>query len=178
MMTNLRSCRTLLLAGAGVLAGATLARAQMLDVKLGLWEATTSMSTSGLPPIDTGTPNLTPDQRARLEALLKSRQGAQPPRISRECITKEKLEKSLFQSSAETDSKCTRTVVSNSRTLQEMKVECTGARKSTGDVRVEAPSPDNVKITGTMLMGDAAHAMTVSWTSTAKWLSADCGSVK
>src|ERR1700681_2162338 len=132
--------RTFQLGAIILVAGAALLPAQVLNValnvKLGLWEMTSTSETSGLPPIDTS--KMTPEVRARIEAAMKSRGGSpSSPLVRRDCLTKEKLEKYAFQDPQANDSSCKRTTVTNTPALMEMHVECAGPRKMTGDVRVE-----------------------------------------
>jgi hypothetical protein len=165
---------TAVLVGIG-LVGATVARADdKFDVKLGLWEVTSTTEMSGMPPIDTS--KLTPEQRARLEAAMKARQGTQT-RTSKSCLTKEKLEKELFPVDKD-DGSCKRTVISSSRTLREEKFECADRNKMTGHLRFEAASRERVNGTVQMKAGEGAQVMTGNSTLKAKWLGADCGDVR
>ena len=176
MTCHQRSIGTLL-SGVALLAGVTLVRAQTLDMKLGLWEATITQKSSGVPPIDTS--KMTPEQRARVEEALKARQLAPPApttRTSKDCITKEKLDKLLpFQRN---DPNCKWTVISNSSTVQERKVECTGEHKASGELRLEVLSPESVKTTSKMIVGDGPRTMTIESSGTAKWVGAACGDIK
>jgi hypothetical protein len=82
-----------------------------LNIRLGLWEITTSMQRTGqmgLPPDMLA--KLTPEQRARYEERLKA-QGANANRTTtrKNCVTKEKMEKnSMFD---DNHAECKRTVV-------------------------------------------------------------------
>jgi hypothetical protein len=159
-----------------MLAGtALLGNAQNFDIKLGLWEATVNSEMAGMPAIDTS--NMTPDQKARIEAMMKGRGGAQAT-TTRQCMTKEKLDKQLFEARDSQDASCKRTVVSRTSSLVEMKLVCTGDRKMTGDIRFEAVSRENVKGNVQMVTGDPAHPMNMKVNMNLKWLSDSCGDVK
>lgn len=179
-MTDLQR-RVIVLAGIAALATASaiLAYAQTinLNVKLGLWEGTTTTDMTGMPTIDLDKMNLTPDQRARMEAAMKMNPLApgRPPIVRKYCLTQEKLNKPLFQGD---DKNCTHTVVSSSSTVEEIKAECTGRLTSSGDVRIEALSPENVKVTSKITSGQDGKAMNMSVTTIAKWLGASCGDIK
>jgi len=172
--------RTLQLGAIMLAAGAALLHAQALDVKLGLWEITTTSETTGTPQIDTS--KMTPEQRARVEAALQARgaRGATPPRVRRGCITKEAMEKdkNLFQDSQANDSSCKRTIVTDTRVLQEMRVECAAPRKMTGTLRVEVLAPDKVRASTKMAAGEGPQVMTFNQIVNARWVSAACGDVK
>jgi|SRR5450759_3827797 hypothetical protein len=162
--------------GVGLIVGAAPASAQTFNVKLGLWEVTSTTQSTGALPIDTS--KMTPEQRARVEAAMAARANAAPTtRTTRSCMTQKELEKDLFQEQ-ENDPACKRTVVANSPTVREVKLECTGEGKMSGDMRFEAVTPEAMKGTIKMAGARQGHAMTVSSTLTAKWLGSACGAVK
>jgi Protein of unknown function (DUF3617) len=173
--------RTFQLGALVLVAGAALLHAQVinvaLNVKLGLWELTSTSETSGMPPIDTS--KMTPEVRARIEAALKARGGTpSAPIVRRDCLTKEKLANYAFQDPQANDSSCKRTIVTNTSTLMEMHIECASARKMTGDFRVEVLAPDTVKMTTKMAGGEGAQVMNINGTMNGRWVSASCGDVK
>ncbi len=65
-----------------------------LNVKEGLWEITVTHSMSGMPAMPSIPPDalakMPPEQRARIEAMMK---GGASTDVHKDCITKEKLEK-------------------------------------------------------------------------------------
>jgi hypothetical protein len=152
----------------------------LLDVKLGLWEATTNSETQGVPPIDTS--SMTPEQRARIEALLQAQRarGSSPStRTSKSCLTKEKLEKGFLDDPARERSECKQTVLSSSPAQMHLKVECNAdGRGMTGDFNFVALSRESVKGEMMMTIGVGGRGMTSKTTMTAKWLGADCGDTK
>jgi Spy/CpxP family protein refolding chaperone len=157
-------------------AATAMAQVSALNVKLGLWEITSRSQSSGAPAIDTS--KMTADQRARIEAAMKARGSAgQTPRTRKTCITKEKLASDGFQEQSP-DSSCKKTMVTRTATVEEMKIECTGERASTSQVRFEAASPDTVN--GTMKVTTTRNGaqMGIDIAISGKWLGADCGDVK
>jgi len=167
------------IAGAAVLR----AQAQPLDVKLGLWEMTVTSQMSGLPPmppIDTS--KMTPEQRARVEAMLAARGNSAnspgTPRVVKDCITKEKLDKEAFQVNQRNDSSCKQTVASSTSKLQVIRVACTDNRKMSGEMLIEVPSPEKVQVTSKMTSGDGANPMVINVSGSGRWLSSACGDVK
>src|SRR5262245_57582407 len=149
-----------------------------LNVKLGLWEMTTSTQMSGMPPIGRPSDKMTPEQKAQLDTAMKAAaEEAAKPQTLRTCLTKDKLEKSLFQDGSQS---CKQTVVTNTATVVEVKIECadrTGQPATSGDFRFEALTPESVKGSGSMtMMGPSKMSSKV--TMTAKWLGASCGDVK
>jgi len=160
-----------------VTAGATVSRAQSFDVKTGLWETTTTSDTNGMPAIDTS--RMTPEQRARVEGVLKARAGRGPTtRTNRSCMTKEKLEKKSLDEMADRNPSCKTTLLNASSTVVDMKMECSGPMKGNGTVHFEALSRENVKGSVKLVSGDEAHPMTINLNMTSKWLGDACGDVK
>lgn len=173
--------RTFQLGALVLVAGGALLHAQVinaaLNVKLGLWEMTSTSETSGMPPVDTS--KMTPEVRARIEAAMKARGGSpSAPIVRRDCLTKEKLANAAFQDPQANDSSCKRTIVTNTPALLEMHIECASPRKVTGDFRVDVLASDNVKVTSKMAAGEGAQVMNVNGTMNGRWLSAACGDVK
>src|SRR5262245_39987439 len=91
------------------------AAAERLNVKLGLWEITSTMSFSGVPPLPKELADkMSPQQRAKMIADLKAASQEEPePETSSECITQEDLDKPFSSGNAED---CTQTVVRTTRT--------------------------------------------------------------
>lgn len=176
-MNRLKHFYTFVFAGA-VLLGGIPGHAQTLDVKTGLWETTVTSEMSGMPGIDTS--KMTPEQRARIEAALKGRGGRGPSTsVVRTCMTKEKLDKMAFHEMAQNSNpSCKTSVVSSSRSVVDMKMECSGPRKSTGTMHFEAASRESMKGTVKLATGDETHPMTINLSMTGKWLGDDCGDVK
>ena len=155
--------------------GATLLQAENLDVKLGLWEVTTVTQSNGMPPMDLS--KLTPEQQARVEAMMKQRQSKPQTTTRKACLHKEDLDKSQFLLDKDNNPSCKRDVVSTSKTLK-IKMACAGNQKGSTDLNFEALSPENVRGTMNMIMGEGPRAMTVNATFTAHYLAPVCGDVK
>ena len=156
-----------------VLSG-TVAYADPLDVKPGLWETTTTTEMSGMPPIDTS--KMTQEQKARIESAMKKRQ-AQGPRVHvrKSCVTKERLNREPFQEKEQES--CTRTVISSSRTQWQAKLLCTKPKR-VGEFKVEAVSREHIKATVQMNTSDDKHAMAVHVSMDGKWIGSSCGNIK
>ena len=150
-----------------------------LNVRLGLWEVTTTTSMSGMPPIPADAlAKLTPEQRARFEQNMKtSMSGAPKTMTEKHCETQEKLDKQLMFN--DKNKECTKTVLSSSSSHLEMKMQCAyGNQHSEGTMRIDAFTPENVKGTIDMNVTGEGHEMKGKSSFTARWLSADCGGVK
>jgi len=148
-----------------------------LDVKLGLWETTWTTQAMGQMPIPADAlANLTPEQRARLEAAMAARNAKGPASGSHKtCLTKEKLTKDAFNDKQQ----CTSTVVSSSSHKLVVKLDCAEQdMKSTGTFKVEALSSEETKGTMEMVATGGGHTMNVNNSFTSKWVGSDCGTVK
>jgi Protein of unknown function (DUF3617) len=147
-----------------------------LNVKPGLWEVVTTTHSSGLPAMDLS--KLPAEQRAKIEAMMKEEMAKQAaPKTTRECMTKEKIEKELFKDK-DMDPSCRRTSVVATGAVQEFKIECgKNQQKMTGTMRFEAVTPENVK-GAVKVVTEGGTSFTATSTFVAKWLGADCGDVK
>jgi hypothetical protein len=140
---------------------------------------TVTHSMTGMPAVPNLPPDalakLPPEQRARVEALMK---GGASTDVHKECITKEKLEKHSAFSNNRGD--CTRTVVNSTGSKLEVKFHCEEKQASTdGSFVLEAVSSDSTK--GTMHMvtnSNNGHAMNMDFTFSSKYLGPACGDVK
>ena len=174
-MTNMTARYALgfvLLAGAAGAADAP----PPLDVRPGMWEATTTSETTGVPPIPPEIlARMTPEQKAMLEARMK--QGVSPGKttVRKHCITKEEINKGL--TFGDDHGSCQRTVVSGSSSKQEIRIECSNSGiKATGTIRIEAIDPEHVKFSVQVTSGDGAHSMKINTAGNSKWVSAPCTS--
>jgi hypothetical protein len=150
-----------------------------LDVKLGLWEVTNTLQTSGMPPVSIppdALAKMTSEQRARVEEMMKG-SGSGRPTTRKSCMTREKMNKQeMF---GDDQKSCTRTVVTSSSSKVEMQLQCAmDGTKTNGTFRVEAMNSENVK--GSMQMATTGGDRTMNMNSnfTAKWLAPDCGDIK
>jgi Protein of unknown function (DUF3617) len=157
-----------------LLASAVDAQAPALDVRTGLWEIASTATTAGSPPgIDVS--KMTPEQKARMEAAMKARQG---PHLAKTCITKEKLAKSPFLTQDESDANCTTTLTTNTRAALDGTKTCTGDRAMTVHIHVDALSPTSIKGTFKISRDGQGRNMTTDFAMDGKWLAAACGDVK
>ncbi len=157
--------------------GSARAQGPKLNVKLGLWEATTVIQTTGAPPVDMS--KMTPEQRQRFEtALENSRKRGATPHTTRTCLNAEKLEKGPFE--GKDSEACKREVVTSSSTTYDVKFVCHDEQvgSTSGEWHFEALTPELVKGTGTISMERAGQKMESTSTMTAKWVGAVCGDVR
>ena len=152
------------------------------NIKVGLWEITETHNMTGMPPMPTIPPEalaqMTPEQRAQVEAQMKGSMGGGPKSTTRKsCVTKEKLEKdSVF---GDDRKECTRTVLNSSSTSTEVKIQCKEKEMtSEGTFKFVALSPESVKGTVRMVMTGEGRTMNMNVDFLSKYLGSDCGNVK
>jgi len=151
-----------------------------LDVKLGLWETTTTHNMSGAPPIPQEMlDKLTPEQRAKFEERMKGRSGQANTETHRSCLTKEQLEKHyLFEDNDAMH--CTRNIVSATRRRVEAQMDCSSGKgvKLNGTIKVDSPDSETANGTIHMVSAGNGNSMTVDSTFKSKWLGSNCGDVE
>jgi Protein of unknown function (DUF3617) len=166
---------SLSLASALLCAVVCAAQTTPLNVKPGEWESTMTNETSGqLPVPQEMIDKLTPEQRAKMEAMMKAR-GMQGPRttVTKHCVKKEDLDKPF----AKNDEKkaCKQTILTSSSTKQEVHMDCEmGGGKQTGTLKLEALDSSTVKGSMQMVASNGARTMNVNSTFSAKWLGPAC----
>ena len=157
-----------------------------LDVKTGEWEYTVTTQMTGVPQsarqqIPSIPPEqlakMPPEQRAKIEAALKQAgamaSGKPMTTTSKSCIRKDDLSKMIPKSNR--DQSCKTTLVSSSRTKQELKMDCeSNGNKQTGAVVIEALSSESTKFTLQMASNQDGHAMNMTINGVSKWLGATC----
>ena len=153
---------------------------QAFDVKPGLWEITSSVQMSGMPPI----PNLdqmSPEQRARIEGAMKNMAGKPNTNTVKSCVTKEGIEKAIADASSTKNNTCAPKLVSASASKVELHIDCTqtAGMKSTGDMKIERQDSEHFSGSGAMKStGGGGRTMDMKWSMTGTFVSSDCGNVK
>ena len=146
--------------------------AEKLNIKPGLWEISSSTQMSGTPQLPKEvTAKMTPQQLAKLEADMKSAAKEPKKNVDRSCITQKDLE-NPFQGASEN---CKQSIVSTTRTTQEVRLVCSGEPKGTGFIRINAPDPESMNGMMDIKMGDGSNSLNLKSTLTGRWLGADCG---
>lgn len=163
-----------LLAGAASAADVT-----PLDVKTGEWEYTLTSQIQGLQAAKQ-IPQIPPDQlakmppeaRARLEALMKQLGGAPTTTTSKTCVKKEDLAKLDPRGD---DKRCKTTVISSSRSKQEIKFDCSASpTKEMGEMTMQALNSESVKFSFQGSASENGQPVTMNINGTGKWLSSTC----
>lgn len=103
--------------------------------------------------------------------------GKPTTNTSKSCIRKEDLARLIPNSNK--DQSCKVTLVSSSRSKQELKMDCeSNGNKQTGTVVVEALSSESTKFNLQVAANQDGHAMNMTVNGTSKWLGATCTDAK
>lgn len=149
------------------------------NIKPGLWEITSTGSTTGVPPIPADVlAQMSPAQRTRIEAAMKAAIAhSSAPHVFKSCVTEKQLEKGPdFANRSERS--CKQTVLKRTASAIEVHVECTGKEKMSGVFRYRATSREAFRGTTDFAVSNGDRTMTSKRSVEGKWLGADCGSVK
>jgi len=158
--------------GAASLSAAVSARADPLDLKLGLWETTYTVRTKGTLVTDADLKEMPPEARERFQAAMKAREAEGPQtRTTRTCLTKEDLGRAFLKGDEDERKNCKKTMVTATRAKQEITEDCGGEQPQKSEARIEAQSRERVK--GTMKVVKASGSVTMDFTG--KWIAAACG---
>jgi uncharacterized protein DUF3617 len=170
-------CASVVLAGAGDF--------RPLNVKTGLWEETWTSTSSGAPPMSADMQarlaQMTPEQRARIEAYMKSMTSGTPKtRIFKVCITKEKLNSNPFNDEKNAKDCTWSELISTGTKLDAVGTCVTGSEHIKTDVtmHVEALDSEHVKGTGKFSFSNAGNTMHSAFDASGKYLGPACGSAQ
>jgi len=158
--------------GAAWACAATSARADSLDLKLGLWESTFTTQVSGMLVPEAELQKMPPAQRERMEAMMKKQRADGPKtRTTKTCLTREKLDRAFEKADADEEKNCSRTVQVATPSKQEAKITCAGERPQKKEWRMEATSRESAKGNVKVVSGSGSVTMTF----TARWVASECG---
>jgi Protein of unknown function (DUF3617) len=169
-----------LVAGVSLMLIAEAADPIKLDVKPGLWEIASEGQINGAPPVPEDVlARLTPEQRARFEASMQaSMANAAKPRLSKHCMTPEKIQRGLDMEQ-QNNASCQRKVLSNSASKMDISEDCSDANGTTSiGEHFELSGPEQITGTVHVVRTAGGKSMTVNSTIHGKWLGASCGDIK
>ena len=154
----------------------TPAHAESFNVKSGVWEMITTItsSSSKLSPEMSG--KMTPAQRAKMEQMLKAREGKPMTVTDRSCLTKEDISydriiKEMEDADDDEEVKCTIKVISKSSSKMVLDQVCPAPRSSTTHWMIEAKTTESLVGSGER---DQPGVGKSRMEMKGKWLSASC----
>jgi hypothetical protein len=150
--------RTAVVVAGALLGGAAALPAQTLGVKTGQWSWTVTMTGVPQPP-----PSVPPDVAAKI------REEAQKPHTVLACISAEDL-RNLNLGRVDEDDDCKVTSRKITATTADFVRTCAGDEPRTETVRIEATSPESMRVTAIRTAGTGPSGITM----TGKWVGATC----
>lgn len=144
--------------------------ADALNVKTGGWEMTTTTLITGMPAPPETLAKMSPEQRAKVEAMLAARAGKPSTHVSKSCVTKEDLDQDNMIKSDNVD--CKKEVISRSATKIVVTETCNAPHASTSNVIIEAKTPENVVANMDMTQPGASGKIHVDVDG--RWLGPSC----
>jgi uncharacterized protein with NAD-binding domain and iron-sulfur cluster len=150
-------------------------QAEPLDVKAGLWETTTSVEKKRAKQ-PTNLDQLTPEQRAKVEAKL-AHQVKTETHTNTACLSEERIKSGeAFTGNATHRGTCEHEFETQTANELVASVECRGANRMTGTVRMHAVDSEHMSGVVEMTYGSAGQLQMMTRSElTSKWLKADCG---
>jgi hypothetical protein len=155
---------------------------QPLNVKLGLWRVTEVSTASGTPPITPAMQaridKMTPEQRARMQEMIKSRFGRTPKTTQYEkCVTAKELNTNPFTNGP--DEKCNWTVVNSTGSDMEARGTSCAAGEAQGlttDVDIKLHAVNTETVNGSVQGTATGNGNTINIDNklTGKWIAAAC----
>ena len=129
------------------------AQAESFNVKPGAWETTTTAITSGLKLSPEQSAKMTPQQRTKMEAMLKARDGKPMTLTEQSCLTKEDIShdhiiKELEDEDVDAEVRCKITVILKSSTKLLVDQVCPGPPPATTHLTIEAKTSERFVATG------------------------------
>ena len=160
---------------APVLAGST------LDVKLGLWEMTTTQKMTGMPEMPALSQDMldqmTDEQKAQMDAMMKMAAGQETTTTDQQCLTQQDLDEGALYSAE--DPTCKQEIIEQSAQRVEVKATCEIEGVS-NESHLVFEASNNESMTGKIEMAGMGGEgeMSMSMTLAGKWLGPDCGDVE
>jgi hypothetical protein len=148
---------------------------QPLAVKTGTWESKLLVTQSGRLPIpEEVLARMTPDQRAKAEAVIRERMDSQPTtRTYQSCLTSDELNRgSIFNPDKE---QCKQKILNSTSSKVEFEVSCQQPQVQTSvHLTITAIDSGSVTGTGTSTVTANGNTMTSNSQFSSRWVSSSC----
>jgi hypothetical protein len=152
----------------------TLASAQAIDAKPGLWEHTAVMRQASMPPMP-DLSKLPPEQRAQMQTMIDQMSGK--PVVQRRCVTAESLKSwERYARQAQEESSCRYTILESNPKRVRMTMTCE-SNQTTGSMEWSVPTPESMQGSFDITSTRKGAERRMSATMSGRWLGADCGDV-
>jgi hypothetical protein len=149
--------------------------------KPGLWETSVTMNTPGMGIPEDRLAQMTPQQRAQVEAIMSARGGGGGARatVTKACETAETLKHESSYGQESNGRTCKVTPVSMTGSKKVLNISCESANmKSEGTMNIDLPDSEHFNGTMQMHVVSQGRTMDITQKMSGKWLGPDCGDVK
>ncbi len=149
-----------------------IAQAPALDLRMGYWEITSTMTMSGTPPA-LNADGLSPERKAQQDEMMKAMM--KPHTVTdKQCITREDFNKGMLTLGQGGSEACQQAINVNTRTVLEGTITCKGDTGMSGTMRLEAPNSSTMigVMKGSTAAGGTPMAINVTMRGT--FVSATC----
>jgi hypothetical protein len=172
---------------------AMIATAQDFNMKPGLWQFSSigegkgdpmsGMSPAEREQMEQAKAHMTPEQRARMEAMMKQPMAAMgtaaKPRTWMACITKENIRKDLARMGVnDPGSTCKTTSIRQTSTVSESREVCSGSNAGSSNTTLLFELPSSETLIGTIHTAMSGGGYEFHLKITGKWMGPACGDVK
>jgi len=155
---------------------ASCARADSFNAKPGAWEMTITTLTTGMPAPPDVLAKMSPEQRAKIEAMMQARAGKPSTHGYPSCLTQKDLDEDRIIKKSDGEDQCTQKVITKSANRLVLEKTCPAPRASTSKMTMEAKTPESIVASIDMVQGGAEGKVHVDMKG--HWLSASCAGVK
>ena len=154
---------------------ASCALADSFNAKPGAWEMTITTLTTGMPAPPDMLAQMSPEQRAKIEAMMQARAGKPSTHVYPSCITQKDLEEDRIIKESDDENHCTQQIITKSANKLVLEKRCPAPRASTSKMTMEAKTPESIVASIDMVQGGARGKVHVDMKG--HWLRASCAGI-
>jgi hypothetical protein len=154
---------------------ASCAFADTFNAKPGAWEMTITTLTTGMPAPPDMLAQMSPEQRAKIEAMMQARAGKPSTHVLPSCVTQKDLNEGRIVKESDDKDPCTQKIITKSANKLVLEKICPAPRASTSKMTMEAKTPESLVANIDMVQGGAKGKVHVDMTG--HWLRASCAGI-
>jgi flagellar motor protein MotB len=154
---------------------ASSALADSLNAKPGAWKMTTTTLTTGMLAPPDVLAKMSPEQRAKIEAMMPARAGKPTTHVHASCMTQKDLDEDRIIKESDDEDQCTQKIITKSPSRLVVEKTCPAPRASTSKMTIEAKTPESIVASVDMTQGAGGK---VHVDIKGHWLRASCAGIK
>lgn len=155
---------------------ASYALADSFNAKPGAWEMTITTLTTGMPVSPDMLAKMSPEQRAKIEAMMQARAGKPSTHVYQSCMTQKDLDEDRIIKKSDDEDQCTQKIITKSANRLVIEKTCPAPRASTSQMTMEAKTPESIVASINMVQGGADGKAHVDIKG--HWLRTSCAGIK